>query len=113
MLYGISYKSSTVKTSYFMFGFNDILPFTAQQGVSQYRFCLSVVNSHDNNTDVLDAPVIELRFIYSERKRQRIFFFYLCRCSILTVNWILYEAMWKRCRFRYRTNISEPLNNAL
>ena len=32
------------------------------------------------------------------------FFFYLCRCSIWTVNLILYEPIWKLCRFRFCAN---------
>ena len=38
------------------------------------------------------------------------YFFSLCCCSILTANWILYEPIWKWCRFRFqfRTNINEP-----
>ena len=36
-----------------------------------------------------------------------IFFFDLCRCSMRTLNWILYEPIWKQCRFRFRSNINE------
>ena len=35
------------------------------------------------------------------------FFFDLCGCSMWTVNRILYDPAWKRCRFR--SSINEPL----
>ena len=35
-----------------------------------------------------------------------IFFFDLCRCSMRTLNWILYEPIWKRGRFRLNINDS-------
>ena len=52
-----------------------------------------------------------LRFIYTERKQKRFLFFDLGRWSKWTLNLILYELFWKRCRcrFRFRTNINEPL----
>ena len=45
-----------------------------------------------------------LWFIYTKRKRtrKRIFFFDLCCCSMLTLKWILYEPIWKRCRLCVR-----------
>ena len=33
-------------------------------------------------------------------------------CSMRTLNWIIYEPIWKRCCFRFRYNINEPLGNA-
>ena len=38
-------------------------------------------------------------------------FFDLYRYSVWTLNWILYELIWKRCRFRFRccAKINEPL----
>ena len=54
-----------------------------------------------------------LRFIYTDRKRtqKRIVFFDPCRCSIWPLNWLIYESIWKRYRFRFRfcINIKEPL----
>ena len=37
-------------------------------------------------------------------------FFDLCRCSVWTWNWMLYEPIWKRCSFGFcfRDNINEP-----
>ena len=37
---------------------------------------------------------------------KRTFFFDLCRCSMWTLNWILSEPIWKRCRFP--CNINQP-----
>ena len=36
------------------------------------------------------------------------FFFDLCRCSMWTLNWILYEPIWKRCHFcaKYKRNLA-------
>ena len=36
------------------------------------------------------------------------FYFDLCHCSMWTLNWILYEPIWKLCRFC--TNIKRPLS---
>ena len=42
--------------------------------------------------------------------RKRIFYFDFCRCSVWTLNWILCkEPIFKRCRYRFRVNVSEPL----
>ena len=48
-------------------------------------------------------------------KQQRIFFYELCRSSMRTLNWILYELIWKPCCFRFcfRSNINEPLSPLL
>ena len=46
-----------------------------------------------------------LRFIYIGGKA--IFFFDLCRCSILDSQW----THQKRCRFRFRSNINEPITS--
>ena len=35
------------------------------------------------------------------------FVFNPCRCSMRTLNWIFYEPIWKRCHFRFRSNINE------
>ena len=50
---------------------------------------------------------VTLRFICIERKR--IFFFDVCRYSVLKLNGILCERIWKWCRFCFRVNINEPL----
>ena len=51
--------------------------------------------------------VAVLRFIYTERKQmgKRILFFDLCYCSMWTLNWILYEPIWKGTRFRLRFSL--------
>ena len=49
--------------------------------------------------------------IYTGRKqtRKRICFLDLCRCSMWTLNYILYEPICKWCHFRFRGNINEPI----
>ena len=39
-------------------------------------------------------------------KAKAIFFFDLCRCSMWTLNWILYESTRKRCHFCFSINIT-------
>ena len=53
--------------------------------------------------------VLCLRFIYTAWKRKSAFFFDLCRWSRRTLNWILYEPIWKRCRCRFcfHSNLNE------
>ena len=41
-------------------------------------------------------------FTLSESEHECNFFFDLCRCFIWTSNWILYQSIWKRCRFCFR-----------
>ena len=50
-----------------------------------------------------------LRFMYSEGKR--IFFFYLYRCTIWTLNLSLCEPIKKWCRLCFRTHIDGPLGD--
>ena len=47
------------------------------------------------------------RFIYTERKPM--LFFDLFCCSMWTLNWIVYEPIWKRCRSCFRFSVKEPL----
>ena len=53
------------------------------------------------------------RFIYTQRQRNQkwIFLFGLCCCSMWTLNWILYESIWKWCHFCFRSNIDKPFMN--
>ena len=46
-----------------------------------------------------------LRFIYTAQKWKwkRSIFFDFCHCSVWTLNWILYEPIWKRCLSLRRT----------
>ena len=57
----------------------------------------------------------KLRFMYTKRKQtwKRIYFFDLYHGQMLTLSWIHYEAIQKRCgfHFRFRTNVNEPLND--
>ena len=50
------------------------------------------------------------RFIYTERTP--ILFFDLCRCSMWILHRIPWEPIRKRCRFRFRSNVNEPLKAA-
>ena len=38
------------------------------------------------------------------------FFFDLCGCSMWTLNWVVYEPIWKRCRFSFHHSVNEPLS---
>ena len=44
-------------------------------------------------------------FTLSESERKNDFFFDRGRWWIWTLNWILYEPIWKRCRFRFHPNV--------
>ena len=55
--------------------------------------------------------IVEYPVSWDRKMGSWIVFSDLCRCSMWTLNWILYEPIWKRCRFHFcfRTNINESL----
>ena len=65
----------------------------------RYNLCFTATFFYD--LTVLRLTDSHLRFIYTEQKQtwKRSDHY---RCSIWTLNWIIYEAISKRCRFRFR-----------
>ena len=49
---------------------------------------------------------VKVHLDWEKVNAKEIFSFYLCRCSIWTLYWILCEPIWKRRRFRFRVNIN-------
>ena len=76
-------------------------------GVGQWKCTIRYYSTY---TDQLLVSEV----LFTLRKSERDIFDY-CRCLMLTLNCILCEPIWKRCRFRFffRSNITEPLRYRL
>ena len=83
---------------------------TSSLSFFRFRFCLyfhceQTLRYYSTYTDQL----LVCQVLFTLRKSERDIFDY-CRCLMLTLNCILREPIWKRCRFRFffRSNITEP-----
>ena len=113
-IYQTLFITSGMRRFYFLVCF--YLPvFTGEIPIVVLRFSIqrSLVGGFFPRKTKVHDPVSSLypqRFIYTGQKQtqKRISFFDLSRCSTWTLNCILYELIWKRCRFPPTINEPHP-----
>ena len=57
-----------------------------------------------SNNMVLNNSMLKVHLHWAKAN----FFFHLYRCPMWTLNLILYNPIWKRCRFHFHSDVSEP-----
>ena len=60
----------------------------------------------DRNFSLYFISSIRVHLHWEKVNAKANFFLWLCPWSMWTLNWILYESIWKRCRFRFPVNVN-------
>ena len=73
----------------------------------------TVLHENDTRNQGRCTFTITVHLHYAQVNPRANFFIDLCLCSMWALNWILYESIWKWCRFRFYGDINEPLRKPL